>query len=1120
MSAMRNPYVINRQSSSVQSSSSSSQKSHNAANKASNANLNADANLNLDPPSRDTTELTKTLRAYHQSKNGSSNELNTSFSVSSHNMRQRKLLRAVNFEMQQLIQYPLPYDDIQSSLYYIKSAMNLDYNIQIQSNSEIEKLIRQVLDTVQTTVIEEYCEQEEAMLEQELEQEQDADVSTTSIPNVRINLNSSTWNNNEEAGDNLIAALSFLDTAYACLDCEIVFHSLMVPVQVAVNYQDDNNQRTIVEALLYFVAKEERGNSQSHSSSSGQWDKVQQLALSVLTKAMLCAEYIQKYSSSMSILPEDGVDSLFGVGMGLGLDHYRMRNRIEVLYRRMLNVLAKEHLINDTDAYGEEAGGHFRMSCMGMLALLYRTKLMDVARIVMMDGHEEIQKRVVEKLHNATQGIDDHLIDKNGRMDQRSKSKPNNVTSFMALSLLTLIQSVHLVDVEGKESPVINDSTLETLLKRVLESQGGAMHAGATHVLIHLCTTKDVCLRRFTNTRQFENIAALGFHSMLTSDDVWRRFREKAFAFVHLNSSFASPLRKTINAFIKNEDEAYLSNLLGVLLNSASRHSLSLMTPALLLFKSLMVQSTLNGQWQLRDNLARKSWKVVIKNSSLVKAFVGQIQTKYEKGSTLKVQLMLDALNFMQTDAQFKSECSNVIEDAIEILTSTAKGSDSSESTPDAVRYSLQVSAATSLSHLYMSAHGDKKSALQSILQRFATNSLDARNDSTGGSMNLTEGALEYSLCQAPSRDLLRRALNLQSMLPCIIGGDSFDTTCILFSSALKIRATNDVLRKCVERKEGEFETMRMQNNKLAAERDFLSDKCLKSKLCSDRELRIKLAAASADAMDMAQANEEEKKDMTNEMSRLQNDLNTVRREADTVLKDFAQEKLDVGNKLKQSHTQITALEERLGDSEIKLERYKHQCLEKESRLEDALSDIKEMKSQLDRIKNENEIISRENGDVKMRLEASLAQLISLTHIYTAKEKEFGSERSTLIDKLRLAKSDIEVEIAERHRVENKYSTAKDKYQTLKQRYEHEVRRREEEIVQHENERKEQKKRREEEKSKRRQDGRRPMGTLDFMNSIHDTSMRSERGGAKSATERHDTSNRESRKKGSFRIIK
>ena len=1116
MSAMRNPYVINRQSSISQSSSSSQKAPHNAA-----SNDNANANLNLDPPSRrDTKELTKTLRAYHQSKNGSSNELNTSFSVSSHNMRQRKLLRAINFEMQQLIQYPLPYDDIQSSLYYIKSSMNLDNNIEIHSNSEIEKLIRQVLDTVQTTVIEEYCEQEQAMLEQEQEQEQehDADVSATSIPNVRINLNASTWNNNEEAGDNLIAALSFLDTAYACLDCEIVFHSLMVPVQIDENCQDDNNQRTIVEALLYFVAKEEKVNSQSHSSSSGQWDKVQQLALSVLTKAMLCAEYILKYSSSMSILPEDGVDSLFGVGMGLELDHYRMQNRIEVLYRKILNVLAKKHTSNDNDAYGEEAGGNFRMSCMGLLALLYRTKLMDAGRIVMMNGHEEIQKRVVESLHSATQGIDDHLTDESGRMHQRSK--PNHGTSFMALSLLTLIQSVQSVDVEGKEAPVINDSTLEKLLKRVMECQGGAMHAGATHVLIHLCITKDACLWRFTKTRQFENIAALGLHSMLTSDDAWRRFREKAFAFVHMNSSFASPLRKAINALIKNEDEAYLTKILEVLLNSPTRHSLSLMTPALLLFKSLMVQSTLNGQWRLRDNLATKSWKVVIENSNLVKAFAGQMQIKIEKGSALQVQMMLDVLTFMQTDAQFNSECSNVVEDAIEILTNIVKGSDSSESTPDAVRYSLLVSAATSLSHLYMSAHGDKKSNLQLILQRFATDSLDERSNSTGESMNSTAGAFEYSLCQASSRDLLRRALNLQSMLPCIIGGDSFDATCILFSSALNRTATNDVLRERVERKEGELETMRIQKKKLAAERDFLSNKCSKSKLCSDKELRKRLAAASADAMDMAHVNDEERKEMTNEMSRLQNDLDTVRREAETALRDFAQERLDIGHKLKQCNTQIAALEERLGDSEIKLERYKHKCLEKESRLEDALSDMKEMKSRLDMIKNENEIISRDNGDVKERLEECLAQLISLAHIYNAKEKEFCSERSTLIDKLRLAKSDIEVEVAERHRVEDKYSTAKEKYQTLKQRYENEVRRREEERVQHENERKEQKKRREEEKSKRRQDGRKPMGTLEFMNSIHDTSMRSERGVAKSATDRHDTSNRESRKKNSFRIVK
>jgi hypothetical protein len=115
----------------------------------------------------------------------------------------------------------------------------------------------------------------------------------------------------------------------------------------------------------------------------------------------------------------------------------------------------------------------------------------------------------------------------------------------------------------------------------------------------------------------------------------------------------------------------------------------------------------------------------------------------------------------------------------------------------------------------------------------------------------------------------------------------------------------------------------------------------------------------------------------------------------------------------------------------------------------------------------------------------------------------------------------MEQEGAERHRIEDKYSFLKEKYQVVKQKYQNEVRRREEERTsRHENERTEQKKQREEEKSKRTLDGRRPMGNLDFMNSFHDTSLRSEKSGMKSMSSRNIIGKQGgSKKKSSFRII-
>ena len=94
-----------------------------------------------------------------------------------------------------------------------------------------------------------------------------------------------------------------------------------------------------------------------------------------------------------------------------------------------------------------------------------------------------------------------------------------------------------------------------------------------------------------------------------------------------------------------------------------------------------------------------------------------------------------------------------------------------------------------------------------------------------------------------------------------------------------------------------------------------------------------------------------------------------------------------------------------------------------------------------------------------------------------------------------------------------------------KERHQNEMKRREDE------KRKEERRQRhdEEKAASRRQDGRRPMGTLDFMNSIHDTSMRSERNASSFSRSIRDNeeprktgkkSSRNGSQKSGFRIVR
>jgi hypothetical protein len=1197
---MKNPYLRKSQTASTLTQAQANQttsfvNSPTGTTRTNNTINNTNKSIN-------TNELLRAIQEYLQSKNGNgaSNEMNmnTSFSVSSHAMRQRKLLRKVLFELQQLV----PTSDggadgdggdgsdgsVRFTSFFIKCSSI--HNVQLDpgfgfgfgsdenengNTSNITELVLQVMDSVNATIVEEYLEQMEEEAQARLARERAEQPNI----NMNVNMNTTAWNDQEETSENLMAALEFLDAAYACLDPCLVYNSLMtlvdadaasgcVDMVMGMGADGENDTTyTIMDALLYFTAHSKQNqnasengttiNTNTNTRTCRHWDRLQTLSLSVMTKGILCAEYIQKYCTSTSVLPADGHDSLLGRGMGMGLGLDNMKDCEEGKWvgvlERVIHALGMTK--EEASVPGSKMDASFRLSCMALLSVYYRTKFIHVP--LDLEIELGLDDKVVDRLYDDTQGLGDYLDgigldDGDNDNDSAGSGCASFATSVMALSLLTLIQSSSTggtgtgVGVGNEEKLVIENDTMEKLFAvtfgkrtartgartgtgaRTCTGNGNEPHRdvcieGATDILIHLCSSRHDAIRRFVKTDSFGRIISEAVHENILSNDNGngndndsgsmnaRHSRGMMFAFIHLNEAAGPAFRKIIRGSMGGDSSAN-SRLVKAMLGMAT--DVSLTTPTLLFVKSLLLQSTVNGQWQLRDDLASATWNSIINEPVKIQTLISRFLSRYNQRANYGyVYVTLDLLEFLFRSAQFQTHCSKDIlgDDTVAILVKMLKSSGTKE-THRGLKCGLQLGAATLLSQKCLHHHQEGNvSAIKRLLNRFATNSLD--DDSHSPRKSVKEGVIEYALNQAVSRDLTRRALNLQSILSIVGDEDSFDIASTIFDATVEKEMTVSSLMDRLAKQQEELEIMNDNCRELAKERNQLSDKLAKTSSSFQRDLKQKLSIARADAMDMAQVQADEKRELSQRMTSLQEQILHEQDKLERAHRDVEAEKLASRKMNEDLKSRIGDLEDQLASNQQRLETSKQECRDKDARLGGAASKLDDAKLALSRTTEENNGLMEENNSGKQKLEESLVQLISITQIYSSKEKEHNEECKNLRDRHREAKDAIEEEAVRRRRVEDKYSQLKEKYLDSKEKYENELKRRDEERRRGEIRKKDEERRREEMKrrddekrreerrkrsedeksSRRRQDGRKPMGTLDFMNSLHDTSMRSER---------------------------
>ena len=226
-----------------------------------------------------------------KSLDNNNHDVNTSFSISSHAMRQRKLLRNITFELKQLQESTtgttstnnatnnatstfnneqearnrIEYESFLlkgigcNTINEIKipcSSINLNLNRrQGQTKVMIIEYIRKVLDSVSFLLLEEYYERR-----------QQHKVSTATSTTIIIE----TENDNDD--DCILALLEFLNVAYTCFESNIIFASLQHhfdcheflcgiennSMMTDGDNDDDDDSKgghfcTVIDALLYFT---------------------------------------------------------------------------------------------------------------------------------------------------------------------------------------------------------------------------------------------------------------------------------------------------------------------------------------------------------------------------------------------------------------------------------------------------------------------------------------------------------------------------------------------------------------------------------------------------------------------------------------------------------------------------------------------------------------------------------------------------------------------------------------------------------------------------------------------------------------------------------------------------
>lgn len=1105
--SIRNPYLKQSNQEKMSTRKASSQSSESSSESLSTSQLDSQvsqqANENSIPtskPEQSTKELMKQIKEYNLQKD-QHQDLNTSYSKSGQQLRQRKQLRSIQFELQSLVCYPMKYDECIPLFYLHKTDSFLDLK-------ESSRELYQVLNHVHDCFIQEY--------RIKVEEEEDRDKT----------LNVSVWEQENE-NQYLVALLDFMDTVYSVLDCDLVFQSL------ARAHYVDEEEYTVLECFLGLLNEEG-------------FDSLQQHLFGIMCKALLNVEFIYNYASSLTILPKDGYDSLLGKGMGLGLDHCELQGRLKRVtlnvFCEMADIYAKEKTGADSqDSEVERKIDWLEVSCLSFLAFLYRTNLLDVHDLLL-----EFDQGRDSNFHYMILKYLEHGSDELKQAQSFDSTNISQLDVFgltrthLKLSLLVMMKDKDCTD-DGNTVHV-NDTVINSLIQdiilykatRIIQIQG-LLHYLSVHTMIHICkANSSTHIRTFSKSKSFASLIGKAIQKF-SAGDTWRLSTGLSLILTYLFARVGPSMRKYMSAQCRR-DANTLPCILDELAKMYSSSSIMSTISAHLLMKCLLIQDVGNNQSHSKDDLANNTRELLLKNARVLSAL-----NKNESQRAVETQAKLDFILFLLRENSFSQRICENLDKWIPTYVALVKCIDI-DLYGHSFAPSIQLNAAEILCNIRINRPDVDGKAIERLMSKFVFNLQEEHSQF---------GAFDYALTQRMSRDLLRRALNLQSLLPSVCKVDAFDVANLIFSSSSEISQRNDQLEERMLRKEQEVDVMFDKCKKLTMERNRLEDQVMKMKKTFDLDLRKRVAEIREMAEDNAESSREEKKLLSKELAKSKQEINNQKEIYLKLTNELKEERKQAGEREKKTKEEVVGLKQELAKSEQSVQQHTSDLCKKSSELSNAMSTISDLKASLGAMKSKNANISSENEEVKRDIEVSLSNLIGLTQILNQKEKENLSEQQIVMKQLQDAIAKLENVETKSRNTEEKYSLVKDKYRELKQMYEDEVKKRrdekkkyEKDLIERKNRDKErrrqekeisesrQEKERQQKESRRRDDARlqkdksdrsgarKPMGTIDFMNSIHNTSASFIQDSTKESSTSRSLNNDRRKRTGNFKIVK
>jgi len=397
---------------------------------------------------------------------------------------------------------------------------------------------------------------------------------------------------------------------------------------------------------------------------------------------------------------------------------------------------------------------------------------------------------------------------------------------------------------------------------------------------------------------------------------------------------------------------------------------------------------------------------------------------------------------------------------------------------------------------------------MRRTLKRFATNLTPVSIQADQADQSY-RGVLNLAITQAMSRDLTKRALDLQAVLACVQGDDEVSMANTIFSSTRlkKILSTRSL--ELESKYEGNLRDLREENELLSRQLSRERDNLAKVNNFFEQQISFSIVEAKADAVELAEIQAEGKRNAEQCLLHCRDQLMDVQNEKNQQEAELQRQR-DIGNGLE---SDVTECNNRIRKLENTTEIMREAAIDNDRRLITKDNELVEKKSMLKQL--EGKLIDEEKKGSALNeqymnlkqihslaednLEDKFCTLISLAQLYESKEKEKKKIEFDLYEKLKAAEVYTNKAI-------NKYSRLGERFKDLENKN-YELSRSLEKAKQ---------------SKTHRLSTRRPMGTMEYVNSIHDKSQKKYSGKENESSflsTKHRQNQRSSRKS-SYQIVR